>query len=161
VIASGGINYQSANLNVTSTIGEPFITTIGNYGLVLTQGFQQPTPYSCPFSLNNGNDTISACGTSSTLDAGSGYSAYNWSNGSTTQTTNIITTGWYTCTVTQSSCTATDSVFVSLLNVNILQNDTNICFGSALTLLSQVNGLSSSTNSTVLFDETKGFLTAI
>ena len=134
VIASGGINYQSATLNVSSTIGETFITTIGNSGLLLTQGFQQPVPYNCTFVLNNGQDTIAACGTSYTLDAGSGYSSYNWSNSSTTQTSSITTTGWYTCTVTQGLCTSSDSVFVSLVDGQILNNDTVICLGQSVAL---------------------------
>ena len=134
VIASGGINYQSATLNVSSTIGETFITTIGNSGLLLTQGFQQPVPYNCTFVLNNGQDTIAACGTSYTLDAGAGYSSYSWSNGSTNQTATVNATGWYKCTVTQGLCTASDSVFVSLVDAHIINNDTTVCSGSSIIL---------------------------
>ncbi|MFN9711155.1 MAG: lectin-like protein, partial [Bacteroidota bacterium] len=79
-------------------------------------------------------DTIRACGTSQLVDAGSGYSAYAWNTGATTQTISVSQTGWYKCTVTLGSCTATDSVFVSLVEAKILNNDTTVCINSSVQL---------------------------
>ncbi|MEI8201665.1 MAG: LamG-like jellyroll fold domain-containing protein [Bacteroidota bacterium] len=79
-------------------------------------------------------DTIHVCGSSYLLDAGSGYTGYNWNIGETTQSISVNTSGWYKCSVTQGSCTAKDSIFVSLINANIIQNDTTICAGSSISL---------------------------
>ena len=90
---------------------------------------------SCPFNTNFlSEDTILACGTSYTLDAGSGYSSYNWNTGDTLQSISVTSTGWYKCTVSQNGCSASDSVFVSLINAQIINSDTAICLGNSITL---------------------------
>ncbi|MBS3806239.1 MAG: T9SS type A sorting domain-containing protein [Bacteroidales bacterium] len=64
-----------------------------------------------------------------TLDAGAGYSSYNWNTGATTQTIDVTSTGWYKVTVTNdNSCSATDSVKVvdSEINTGITQIITSI-----------------------------------
>lgn len=55
-----------------------------------------------------------------TLDAGSGYTTYNWSNGETTQTVSISTAGAYTVYVVDANgCDGTsDTVFVSVGNIS-------------------------------------------
>jgi PKD-like domain/SprB repeat len=54
-------------------------------------------------------------GDSVILDAGAGYSLYQWSNSSSTQTTKIFTSGTYTCTVTSTGgCTSSTSVTVTV-----------------------------------------------
>jgi uncharacterized protein (TIGR02145 family) len=79
-------------------------------------------------------DTIRACGTSYTLDAGNGYSSYSWNTGATSQSIAVTNSGWYKCTVTQNSCSFADSIFLSLANAQIANNDTAICSGSPVTL---------------------------
>ncbi len=59
-----------------------------------------PTIYICP-------------GTSTTLDAGTGFNKYLWSTGASTQTISVSTAGTYSTTVTNADgCTADDSVEV-------------------------------------------------
>jgi len=71
-------------------------------------------------------DTLAACGISTTLTAPANYS-YAWSTNDTTQTINATQTGWYKCTVSNSSgCSATDSLFIRHnYYVDTLGNDTN------------------------------------
>ena len=82
-------------------------------------------------ALDLGSDTTLICaGTSETLDAGTGFSSYLWSNGSTNQTLDVATAGTYTVTGTDANgCQASDSMVIDVLSVNITQNDTTICEG--------------------------------
>ncbi|MFZ9954708.1 MAG: gliding motility-associated C-terminal domain-containing protein [Flavobacteriales bacterium] len=76
-------------------------------------------------------------GSSTTLDAGSGFASYSWSpNGETTQTLSVNAQGTYTVTVTNAEgCTASSSSVVSInpnLNIDLGLNDT-ICVGNTAT----------------------------
>lgn len=87
----------------------------------------------------------SQCASSVVLNAGTGFTSYQWSTGSNTITTTVNKSGNYKITVTNSDgCSTTDSTFVSLLQANILNNDTIICKNSSATLKidSLVNGSS-------------------
>jgi hypothetical protein len=89
-------------------------------------------------------DTIAACGSSYILSAGAGFNNYNWNTGDTTQTITVNSSGWYHCTVTNNAgCSSTDSVYVSLLNAQIQQNDTTVCSGNSISLSLATSGLSS------------------
>ena len=91
----------------------------------------------CTISQNLfSEDTLFSCGADSVqLNAGSGFSAYAWSNGANTQTTYVSSSGMYYITATNSNgCSAVDSVYVSLINAEILQSDTTICAGDSVTL---------------------------
>lgn len=44
VIGSGGSFLNGTGVSLSQTIGEPVTTTLMNPGVILTQGFQQPTP---------------------------------------------------------------------------------------------------------------------
>jgi uncharacterized protein (TIGR02145 family) len=90
-------------------------------------------------------DTVKVCGTSTTISATTGLSNYAWSNGANTASTPVTSSGWYKCTATIGACTAIDSVYVSLFNPKITQNDTTVCAGTPLTLT--VNNNTSLTSS--------------
>jgi hypothetical protein len=93
----------------------------------------------CNLTVNLSNsDTLSACGNSVTLNAGNAGASYVWNNGSTNQTLSATTSGWYSVTVSQNNCSATDSVYVDLLSVN-LGNDTAICAGASINLNANTN----------------------
>ena len=79
-------------------------------------------------------DSLRVCGNAQLLDAGAGYVSYLWSTGDTTQTIQVNQTGMYSCTVSNEHCASTDSVFVSLVSMAVLTNDTTICTGNSLQL---------------------------
>ena len=81
-------------------------------------------------------DTMTSCFQDSVLlDAGTGFTTYNWSNGDSTQTSYVSATGMYSVQVSDSNgCSAEDSVFISIINDTILQNDTTICKGDSISL---------------------------
>jgi gliding motility-associated-like protein len=69
------------------------------------------------------------------LNAGAGYSSYSWNTGAATQTITTTSGGFYKVTVTNAAgCTASDSTFLSLVNANIINNDTTICLGASVRL---------------------------
>jgi hypothetical protein len=152
--SSCNLSYQWSNGATTPTISvTPTQTT--TYYCTVSNGITSCVD-SVVVIVNNlsGNlftqDTIAACGTSYALDAGAGYSTYSWSTGSTSQTATITSTGWYKCTITQSLCTSIDSVFVSLLDASILNNDTTICNGT--TIILNTIGTNNVTNSNAVYN---------
>ena len=137
VIATSGSSFANTNFSASQTIGEVSINTLNAGGITMNQGFQQPavTNNQCNFSLNGGADSIIVCGTSTTINATSGFATYLWSNGLTTSSITANTSGWYKCTVTQGTCTAIDSVYLRISNVvpatptaiTITALQTNVC----------------------------------
>ncbi len=58
------------------------------------------TVHARPFPRIRLSGPFSLCAGQQTLNAGTGYSSYHWNTGATTQTINPMTTGLYSCTVT-------------------------------------------------------------
>ena len=98
-------------------------------------------------TIDLGADTTLICaGTIETLDAGTGFVSYLWSDGSTNQTLSATTAGTYTVVGTDANgCTASDSMVLDILTVDIIQNDTAICEGDSLVL--ELGPLSGNINS--------------
>ncbi|MBL0133609.1 MAG: gliding motility-associated C-terminal domain-containing protein [Chitinophagaceae bacterium] len=87
------------------------------------------------FSYNLPVDTLRACGTTALLDAGAGYASYAWNTLDLTQQITADVSGRYVVTVfNQDGCVASDSVYVSIVTTNILQQDTIICKGNPVHL---------------------------
>ncbi len=95
-------------------------------------------------SINLGND-LSACGNSIVLNAGPGFSSYNWNNGlGLNQFFPVNTTGTYTVKVTdQYGCNAKDTIIV---NINSLP-DVNLGLDIPLAL-----------NNSLILDAGSGYL---
>jgi gliding motility-associated-like protein len=80
-------------------------------------------------------DTTRICGTNTILNAGNSYSSYSWNNGANTSTISTSTGGFYKVIVSDANgCTATDSTTLSIVNSQILNNDTSICKRSIIRL---------------------------
>ena len=88
-----------------------------------------------PTILNLGNDTTLCEGQAFTLNGGSA-SSYLWSNGSTTSSVSISTSGTYWLELNSGQCSNRDSIniiFNSSPTVNF-DNDTILCEGQSITL---------------------------
>lgn len=83
-----------------------------------------------PFSAQS-----SICGTSTTLNAGAGYTNYLWSTGATSQTISPTINGEYRVTVTNAAgCSASDTISVSLIKADIIQANQTVCANTTLNL---------------------------
>jgi gliding motility-associated-like protein len=130
--ASGGTAYSWTG-GLTPNQATNTFNSSGTYFLTVTDqnGCQVNTSQQVTVNQNVTNlfptDTISACGSSYTLDAGAGYSNYQWNTGSSSQTIDATNSGWYYCTVTQGNCISNDSVFLSLVNSSINSVTQTVC----------------------------------
>ena len=104
-------------------------------------------------------------GESMNLQASNAF-AYLWSNGATTQTTTVSTSGNYTVTVTgNNGCVATSAPLTITVTpaptVAAIQGSSNLCVGSSYNFTSATaNGLWSSSNTSVLnVNTTSGLVT--
>lgn len=92
--------------------------------------------------INLGNDTTICSNSSVTLDAGSGFTSYAWSTGSSSQTISVNTGNSYSVTVTAGTCTASDAININVVAVPAvnLGADTTICQGASLVLDAGTSG---------------------
>ncbi len=140
--ASGGSSYLwstgstavSINQTINSAATYTITVTAANGCTASTSAVITPNSKPTP----NISGATSFCpGSSTTLDAGSGYTFYNWSNGASTQTFSVNTVGTFTVTVTNSNgCSGTANV-TTTLNPNLapsISGGLSICAGSSTTL---------------------------
>ncbi len=67
--------------------------------------------------VNLGNDTTICASCTITLNAGTGFNSYLWSNGATTSSITVATGGTYSVTVTDANgCTTTDVIVIGKVN---------------------------------------------
>lgn len=120
------------SITVNPTVSTTYYVTITIGSLVCTDSVRVNVFAS---NFNPLPDTIRVCGTSTVLDAGAGFTTYNWSTGATSRTITATTGGRYFVTVSSpQGCSASDTTVLSLVNARILNNDTTICKGSSVTL---------------------------
>ncbi|MFN8299792.1 MAG: T9SS type A sorting domain-containing protein [Chitinophagales bacterium] len=113
VTLDAGAGYNSYNWSSGGGTQSAVVTTSGSYVVTVVQNgcigkdtvvvnvHPLPDPVITPSS-------ISICdGQTATLDAGAGFSSYQWSNNSTTQSIVVSNAGNYDVTVTQNGCTGT------------------------------------------------------
>jgi len=117
---TGYANYQWSTTETTQTIT---VSTAGQYSVTVSDaggctGTDQVTVQvsTNPTPTITGNTNICA-GSSTTLDAGNGYSSYLWSNNAQTQTITVNTAGDFSVTVTNSDgCSGSAQVTVNITN---------------------------------------------
>lgn len=92
--------------------------------------------------ISLGNDTTICSNSSISLDAGSGFTSYSWSNGSTGQSISVNSSDSYSVTVSAGTCTASDVINVNVVAVPVvnLGADTTICQGETLVLDAGTSG---------------------
>jgi gliding motility-associated-like protein len=137
---SGFATYSWSNSANTASID---ITASGTYTVTVTDAIGCSGTASKTLVINPNppttiiGDTQLCDGEQSTLDAGAGYIAYNWSNGAQTQLATVNTTDTYTVTVTSNGgCTQTASIQV-VVNPPLtpsIDGPTGICEGASANL---------------------------
>ncbi len=142
-IVTEGLNYgipmcigaKASSTNVDMWDGKVDDLAIYNRALTAAEVQQLYTGQSaCNLTVNLApSDTLAACGNSVNLNAGNPGANYLWNTGDSTQSISATQSGWYSATVTQNNCSATDSVYVNLLQVD-LGNDTTVCRGNSLNI---------------------------
>ncbi len=131
------------NWNTGASTQSIAVSTSGNYSVVVTDAngcsatddvnvTVHPNP-----TVDLGMDQQTCAGGSITLDAGNTGSTYLWSNGSTSQSITVSTSGNYSVVVTDANgCSATDDVNVTVHpNPTVdLGMDQETCAGGSITL---------------------------
>ncbi|PXY01312.1 hypothetical protein DF185_11765, partial [Marinifilum breve] len=137
---NAGSTYLWSNGLTTQTIT---VSTSGNYSVVVTDAngcsstddvnvTVHPNP-----TVDLGADQETCAGNTITLDAGNAGATYLWSNGSTTQTITVSTSGNYSVVVTDANgCSSTDDVNVTVHPNPVvdLGLDQETCAGNTITL---------------------------
>jgi CHU_C Type IX secretion signal domain len=134
---SGPNNFTSVSSNINATGTGSYSVTVSNTSGCTNTATINLTENKNPKPTIAGSTSICA-GASTTLDAGSGFSTYKWSNNnSTSQTAVYNAAGVYTVTVTDNKgCQGTATVTVTAannLNITITGND-NFCPNGKTTL---------------------------
>jgi len=119
------------NVNTPGTYWVDVIDIYGCTGADTVNININPTP-----NVFIGNDTTICSGTSLTLDPGSQYSSYLWQDNSTFPIYTVLTSGYYSVTITNIfGCPASDELFVDVTSPDInLGQDTILCLGDTLYL---------------------------
>ena len=114
-----------------STPGQYNIMLVTDEGLPTQQNVCKRITVTPTIKINIGNDTLVCSGKLITLDAGSGFRYYSWSNGDTTRTIRTKKPGIYWVHVsTGSGCEAFDTLVISQLPAVSSSLDTTICYGA-------------------------------
>lgn len=134
-------NWQT---NIWNSVGNISITTSTPFNALSTPILSDFShePYIIginPPTVDLGTDTSFCTGNYITLDAGTGYDSYAWSNGAISQTIDVSFDTTYSVTVTLNGCQSSDTVKVTEHTFSIeIGTETTICPGDSASLY--VNG---------------------
>lgn len=132
-------NGATGNTITVSTAGSYYAIDRNSCGNSSASNTVSVTTIVCP-TPSPGGSFLVCPGANKTLDAGSGYDTYQWSNGATTQTTSVGP-GTYTVTVSKSGCFATSAAvsvgYYSVITPTITESGaTTFCAGGNVNLSS-------------------------
>ena len=136
--SSGNITYSWSN---GATAASTTFSTAGAYTLTVsdihscTKSATVHVLFNSSLAVSLGADTTICSGDTLRLTPGSGYASYHWSTGDSTAAITTHTTGAYTVTVTNGTCSATSTINVSVHTNQIsIGNDIVRCNLSPVTL---------------------------
>jgi gliding motility-associated-like protein len=143
---NAGATYLWSTGATTPTIT---VSTTGNYGVTVDLNGCTATDAVAinvltPSSVNLGADVELCAGTNTTFNATTAGATYLWSTGVTTPTLTTGTAGTYWVQVTQSGCSAGDTVQVSVIDPGTIELGPAItaCAGNSITLDATLPGAS-------------------
>jgi hypothetical protein len=119
--APSGINNSSTLFypsHLFSSAGTFQVELIRNYSLYTDTVYSNLTIQASPV-INLGADTTFCNGGTYMLHAGSGFTNYQWQNGSTDSTFTVSTSGNYWVTVSSGSCISTDTIQLNAIPCNL------------------------------------------
>ena len=124
-----GFTYLWQNNDTSQVID---INSSGSYSVTVSNGVCSQTDtvnitMISPPLIDLGSDTTLCSGTL-TLEAENPGSDYEWQDGSTNQTFTLTSSGTYWVTVDNGACTTTDSIDITIVNLDVeLGPDTAVC----------------------------------
>lgn len=131
-------NGGGSNQTVTATASGVYVVTVTQNGCSGTTSAVTVSVASSLAPVISASNGLQVCtGATTTLDAGTGYDTYTWSNTGSNQTTDITASGTYTVTVTLGACNGTASETVTVGNFPVTLNLVNPpagCVGDVITL---------------------------
>jgi hypothetical protein len=136
-------NWTNGPNSQTYTVTNPGTYVVRVYNSFMCTATDTVVISHFPFTPVNLGPDINVCQASVTLNAGGGYSSYQWSTGATTPSINVNSAGVYSVTVTGAGgCMATDDINVSFSNFSFtLGNNVTVCEPQTVTLNPQLAGI--------------------
>ena len=143
LINSTGNSSSAGGIFISSSVGEPMVTTASSGSLTLTQGFQQTFLVCTPIAGFTVTPSGPICaGTNITITplfSPSGATSYSWSTGQTTSSISLSPLGAavYSVTITSGKCADDDTITVSVTprpSPSISATPGTICQGQSVAL---------------------------
>ncbi|MEZ5196474.1 MAG: choice-of-anchor L domain-containing protein [Bacteroidales bacterium] len=129
--------WQDGSSEPTYAVTEPglyFVTVATSVGCSTSDSIYVTLSY---MDIYLGADTTICIGDTMVLNAGSGFTSYNWQDGSSGSTYTVTETGLYYVDVTMDGCSDTDSIYIYVDDPAIsvdLGNDVIVCQGEEVIL---------------------------
>ncbi len=138
--AAGNVNVGTPVAGTGSAISFGLQATAGTYTVLATNNTTQDTASMTgtativvnPVPTVNLGSAVTQCGGTVTLNAGNAGSTFLWSDNTTGQTDVVSSTGTYSVTVTEATCSASSSVSVNISSpptISFTGSVLNICSG--------------------------------